>query len=202
MVEVQEPAGLKCKNRPPPYSEETHTSETQPASQLADAQFAQELQHLVNGYQHPAGRWIEGWSRVRLSDGLLLTALVQASRDRGLNARDVAAVWARKALPILKRAARADDSDAYFRKALLDELASARAAPREHVSQDLDGIAPAIPTNPDTTCEAPLDAGDSTALADRDSGIEPNNPDQVRDFVNRQRPPCFRCQNFGCPHAP
>ncbi len=121
-------SNMTGKNQQSLYSEEAHTSKTHPASQPADSQFAEELKRLINGHKHPAGRWIEGCSQVRLSDELLLSALVQTANDRGLSARDVATVWACKALAIDKRAARADDPDAYFRAAILAELMAVNLA--------------------------------------------------------------------------
>jgi Helix-turn-helix domain len=138
--EVQDPEGLKCKNQQPLYSEETHTSETGPASEPAGPHFAEELKRLVNGYQHPAGRWIDGCSRARLSDGPLLDAIAESAGGRGLCAGDVAKLWARKALRIAKRSARADDPDAYFLVAFLNEMAGVTPAKTGPVAANTDGV--------------------------------------------------------------
>ena len=62
-----------------------------------------------------------------MCDGPLMEAVVRVARGRGLSAVGVAAVWGCKAIAIMKRAQEpgVDDPDAYFRKAVLEELAGA-----------------------------------------------------------------------------
>ena len=137
----------------------------------------------MNGYRHPAGRWIEGCSRVPLSDESLLSALVQAASDRGLGASDVAAVWARKAPAIAKRAAQADDSDAYFQAAILDELMVVNPAKPKPAVPIREGV-DVVTSLPDVEFKSALDKLAFIALEKGWQWIHPGSD-------------CPRCAGFG-----